>query len=50
MILLVQRSKKSKVTVDFKIVGEINDGLVVFVGFNKNDTLEDINYLAKKSS
>ena len=48
MILLVQRSKKSKVTVDFKIVGEINDGLVVFVGFNKNDTLEDINYLAKK--
>lgn len=48
MILLVQRSKKSKVTVDSKIVGEINDGLVVFVGFNKNDTLEDINYLAKK--
>lgn len=48
MILLVQRSKKSKVTVDSKIVGEINAGLVVFVGFNTNDTLEDINYLAKK--
>ena len=48
MILLVQRSKQSKVTVDSKIVGEINAGLVVFVGFNTNDTLEDINYLAKK--
>ena len=48
MILLVQRSKQSKVTVDSKIVGEINAGLVVFVGFNTNDTLEDITYLAKK--
>ena len=48
MILLVQRSKQSKATVDSKIVGEINAGLVVFVGFNTNDTLEDITYLAKK--
>ena len=48
MILLVQRSLCSKVTVDSQIVGKIDHGLVVFVGFNKDDTLEDINYLAKK--
>ena len=48
MILLVQRSKHSKVTVSSKTVGEINAGLVVFVGFSANDTLKDINYLAKK--
>ena len=48
MRLVVQRSKESSVTVDKKIVGKINFGLVVLVGFTHTDTLEDIKYLAKK--
>lgn len=48
MKLLVQRSKESNVIVDKKIVGSIKHGLVVFVGFNIDDTIEDINYLVKK--
>lgn len=48
MKLVVQRSKESSVTVDKKVVGKINFGLVVLVGFTHTDTLEDIKYLAKK--
>ena len=48
MKLVVQRSKESSVSVDKKIVGEINFGLVVLVGFTHTDTLDDINYLVKK--
>ena len=48
MKLVVQRSKKSKVTVDNKIVGKIDNGLVVLVGFKNNDTIEEIKKLTKK--
>ena len=48
MKLLVQRSKESRVIVNEKVVGQINFGLVVLVGFTHTDTLEDIKYLAKK--
>ena len=48
MRVLVQRSLKSNVKVDNKIIGKINNGLVLFVGFTHTDTIEDIKYLAKK--
>ena len=48
MRLVVQRSKESSVTVDKKVVGKINFGLVVLVGFTHTDNLENIKYLAKK--
>ena len=48
MRLLVQRSLKSSVTVGDKIVGSIESGLVVFVGFKIDDKIEDIDYLVKK--
>ena len=48
MKLLVQRSKESRVIVNEKVVGQINFGLVVLVGFTHTDTIEDIKYLAKK--
>ncbi len=48
MKLLIQRSKKSKVIVDNKIVGEIEKGLVVLVGFTHKDTIDDIKRLTKK--
>lgn len=50
MRLLVQRSGNSKVEVDNKVVGSIDFGLVLFVGFTLNDTEEDIDYLVKKVS
>ena len=48
MRILVQRSLKSSVEVDNKIVGSINNGLVLLVGFTYGDTEENIKYLINK--
>lgn len=48
MRVVVQRSKYSSVTVDGKIVGQIDNGLVLLVGITKEDTLQDLEYMAKK--
>lgn len=48
MKVLVQRSKQSSVSVDNKLINSIDRGLVLLVGFTYNDTLEDIEKLAKK--
>ena len=48
MRLVVQRSLNSNVKVDEKIVGSIDFGLVVLVGFTNTDTEKDIDYLIKK--
>ena len=48
MKVVIQRCKCGSCTVDDKIVGKIDKGLVVLVGFNVNDTIEDINYIVKK--
>ena len=48
MRVLVQRSLKSSVSVKGKIVGSIDEGLVLFVGFTDTDTSIDIDYLVKK--
>lgn len=48
MRVLVQRSKESKVTIAGKVNGKITSGLVLFVGFTDDDTIEDVKYLAKK--
>ena len=48
MKVVVQRSKYSSVTVDGKIVGQIDNGLVLLVGITKEDTLQDLEYMAKK--
>jgi len=48
MKVLVQRSLNSNVSVDKKIVGKIDNGLVLLVGFTDGDTIEDIKYLVKK--
>ena len=42
MKILVQRSLNSNVSVDNKIVGQIEKGLVLFVGFTYGDTIDDI--------
>lgn len=48
MRILVQRSKESSVSVDNKLVGKINKGYVILVGFKNIDKAEDIDYLINK--
>ncbi|MBI0576467.1 D-tyrosyl-tRNA(Tyr) deacylase [Neobacillus cucumis] len=48
MRVVVQRSKKAKVTVNGEITGQINSGLVLLVGVTHDDTEEDAVYLADK--
>lgn len=48
MKVVVQRSLKSNVSVNDKIVGQIDEGLVLLVGFKIGDTLNDIDYIVKK--
>ncbi len=48
MKVLVQRSKESKVLVNGKEVGKINNGLVLFVGFTNNDNEEILEKMANK--
>lgn len=48
MKVLVQRSLKSSVSVENKIVGSIDNGLVLFVGFTSGDDSNKMDYLVKK--
>ena len=48
MKLLVQRVKKSNVTVEGKKVGEISKGFLVLCGITHTDTEKEADYLAKK--
>lgn len=48
MKILVQRSLESSVSVNNKIVGKISNGLVLLVGFNINDTMNEVVYLVNK--
>lgn len=48
MRVLVQRSKQSSVSVENNIVGKINSGLVLLVGFTKEDNITDVDYMIKK--
>ncbi len=48
MRVLVQRAKNSKVTINGKVNGEIDFGLVLLVGFTYGDSLKDIDYMVKK--
>ncbi len=48
MKVVVQRSKESFVKVDNKIVGKINYGLVLLVGFTHKDNEDDIKNMVNK--
>ncbi len=49
MRILVQRSGKACVTVSEKVVGKIDSGLMLLVGFTEGDDLEAVKHLAKKT-
>jgi len=48
MRLLIQRVCKASITVDNNVVGEIKEGLLVFLGIHLDDTDANIDYLIKK--
>ena len=48
MKIIVQRSLKSSVKVDNKVVGSIDHGLVLLVGFTYKDNLDIIDYMVDK--
>jgi len=48
MKVVVQRSLNSSVMVDNNIVGSIDKGYVLFVGFTHNDTMADVEYMVNK--
>ena len=48
MRVLVQRCDKANVKVDSNIVGSINKGLMILVGFTEGDNFDTIKYMADK--
>lgn len=48
MKIVVQRCSKASVTVDKKVVGKIDKGLVLLVGFTEGDSVNEITYMADK--
>lgn len=48
MRILIQRSKESSVSVDGKVVGSIDMGIVALVSFTEGDTSKEIDYLIDK--
>ena len=48
MKIVLQRSKEAKVEVNNEIVGSIDYGLVLLVGFTHNDTIKEIDHMVDK--
>ena len=48
MRVVVQRARQAKVTVDGKVTGAIDHGLMLLVGITHEDTVKDLEYCAKK--
>ncbi|WP_320165068.1 D-aminoacyl-tRNA deacylase [uncultured Trichococcus sp.] len=50
MRVVVQKVTEASVAVDGEIIGEIGEGFMLLVGIGKDDTQEDVHYLARKIS
>jgi D-tyrosyl-tRNA(Tyr) deacylase len=48
MRILIQRVSKASVTIDEQFISEINQGLLLFVGIENEDTSDDIEWIASK--
>lgn len=50
MRLVIQRVKEASVTVDGRIVSAIGAGLLILVGIEPDDTIEEMRWLASKTA
>lgn len=50
MKIVIQRVKEASVSIDGKIAGAIDQGLLLLVGIYPDDQAEDINYAVRKIS
>ena len=50
MKALIQRVEKAALTVDNKLISEISNGLVCYLGVGKGDDYESLKWLAKKTA
>ena len=50
MRAVIQRVKRSSVSVDSEIIGKIGSGLLVLLGVNEEDEIKDADYLVEKIS
>lgn len=48
MKCVIQRVKEASVTVEGKLISEIDDGLLIYWGVKKGDTKEQVEYLCNK--
>ena len=48
MKLLIQRVTSASVEVEKKVVGQINNGILVFLGVGKDDSEAEVDYLVEK--
>ena len=48
MKVVIQRVSEASVTIDSQIVAQINQGLLILVGIESDDNLEDITWLVSK--
>jgi D-tyrosyl-tRNA(Tyr) deacylase len=49
MKIVLQRVKQASVVVEGRIAGEIGKGICLLVGIEKGDTLQDVEFLARKA-
>jgi len=50
MRAVIQRVRRAQVTVDGRVVGQIESGLVILLGIGKGDAAETAGYLAEKTA
>ena len=48
MRAVIQRVKEARVEVEGEVVGRIGEGMLILLGAGKDDTEEDVRYLAEK--
>lgn len=48
MRILLQRVKRASVTIESKLTSKIGNGLLVLIGIEDTDNIEDVNWMTKK--
>jgi D-tyrosyl-tRNA(Tyr) deacylase len=48
MKVVIQRCKQAEVLVNDKVINKVGVGFTILVGFNINDTEEDVDYIVRK--